>query len=72
MERKSFRLRLAPALSAAFEPPAQQPLHSVNGPIEFRRRDEVQRREKLRVHEPHLPSKAVSGLEQPLAPTAPG
>ena len=52
MERKSFLLRMDPALYAALERWAQQELRSVNGQIEFLLREAVRRREQPRTEEP--------------------
>ena len=52
MERKSFLLRMDPALYAALERWAQQELRSVNGQIEFLLREAVRRREQPQPVEP--------------------
>lgn len=52
MERKSFLLRIDPALYAALERWAQQELRSVNGQIEFLLREAVRRREQPRADDP--------------------
>jgi hypothetical protein len=45
-ERKTFLLRLDPALYAALEAWARQELRSVNGQIEFLLKEAVRRRDK--------------------------
>lgn len=52
MERKSFLLRMDPALYAALERWAQQELRSVNGQIEFLLREAVRRREQPHAEDP--------------------
>jgi hypothetical protein len=60
MERKSFLLRMDPALYAAIERWAQHELRSVNGQIEFLLREAVRRREQSREPEPPPPSAPAS------------
>lgn len=52
MERKSFLLRMDPALYAALERWAQQELRSVNGQIEFLLREAVRRQEQPHAKDP--------------------
>ena len=55
MERKSFLLRIDPALWAELEAWAQDDLRSVNGQIEYLLRQAVQKRKGDKVPETHLP-----------------
>ena len=51
-ERKSFLLRMDPALCEALEEWAQQELRSVNGQIEFLLKEAVARRRKEQAKKP--------------------
>jgi len=64
-ERKSFLLRMDPALWAELEAWAQDELRSVNGQIEYLLRDAVQRRKRSRRPE------ADSGGGDPRDPPSP-
>ena len=64
-ERKSFLLRMDPALWAELEAWAQDELRSVNGQIEYLLRDAVQRRKRSRRPE------ADSGGGDPPDPPSP-
>jgi hypothetical protein len=54
MERKSFLLRIDPALWAELEAWAQDDLRSVNGQIEYLLRQAVQKRKGGKAPETHL------------------
>jgi hypothetical protein len=56
MERKSFLLRIDPALWAELEAWAQDDLRSVNGQIEYLLRQAVQKRKGSKPHHPSVPS----------------
>ena len=62
MKRKSFLLRLDPALYEALERLAQADLRSVNGQIEFLLREAVRQRVKLPPEEPEISGES-NGLE---------
>jgi len=69
MERKSFLLRMDPALYAEIERWAQQELRSVNGQIEFLLRDAVRRREQPR---PNSSGVTPADPSAPVLPQDPG
>ena len=56
MERKSFLLRIDPALWAELEAWAQDELRSVNGQIEYLLRQSVQKRKGNKPPQASLPS----------------
>lgn len=51
-QRKSFLLRMDPALYEALEKWAQQDLRSLNGQIEYLLKEAVAKRRKERIEEP--------------------
>jgi hypothetical protein len=55
MERKSFLLRIDPALWAELEAWAQDDLRSVNGQIEYLLRQAVQKRKGSKPQQPSVP-----------------
>ena len=55
MERKSFLLRIDPALWAELEAWAQDDLRSVNGQIEYLLRQAVQKRKGSKAQQPPAP-----------------
>jgi hypothetical protein len=55
MERKSFLLRIDPALWAEVEAWAQDELRSVNGQIEYLLRQAVQKRKRSQPQHDHPP-----------------
>jgi hypothetical protein len=57
MERKSFLLRIDPALWAELEAWAQDDLRSVNGQIEYLLRQAVQKRKGSKPQQAPLPPK---------------
>ena len=60
-KRKSFPLRIDPALYTALEEWAQQELRSVNGQIEYILKLAVSRRRRLTADDDESPRSATSG-----------
>ena len=65
MERKSFLLRIDPALWAELEAWAQDELRSVNGQIEFLLRQAVQKRKGTQASRTDDASPASRGRRRP-------
>jgi hypothetical protein len=62
-QRKSFLLRMDPALAEALEAWAEQELRSVNGQIEYILKEAVARRRKEAATEAKPPEIAPPGIE---------